>query len=104
MGGGWTKTTSKTTGGSKITKTRRTSKAYSGGSVDGSLFLTLLLLIPFGIIMYLWPITIPYIIGSVIAIVAIVVAVRVLIWSLPWMVLGGILYGLYKLWELYARL
>jgi hypothetical protein len=100
MGGGWTKTTSKTTGGSTRRKSQKYSQNYSKGNVDISLPF-LLLLIPFGIIMYLWPITVPYIIGSVVAIVAIVVVINVLIWSLPWLILGGILYGFYKLWELY---
>ena len=92
MGGGWTKTTSKTTGGS----TRRKSRGSSVGT--GSLTFTgILFLIPILAIFYLWPDTIPYIIGGIIVVLIFIYIVNLLITLLPYIILGSIIYGLYYL-------
>jgi hypothetical protein len=86
LGGGYTRINSKTTGGNKPYKVTKTNT----GSVSGTLLLLILLCCT---IMYLWPITIPYIIGTVASIVAIVVIFNLIIIVLPWVLLGVILYG-----------
>lgn len=101
LGGGWTNIVSKTTGGS----TRRKSGGRSrGGSVDASGLLTLPIVIFLGIaimIMYTWPVTIPYIVGAVLGLVIVGVILNLLFMALPWIILGAILYGLYSFIKLF---
>lgn len=100
LGGGFTKITSKTTGGSKTRKNRKSSKSSSVGNVDISLSFPLILtMITIGTIMYLWPITIPYILVPIVSIVVLYIIFEVVVIILPYVILGAILYGLYKLLE-----
>jgi hypothetical protein len=93
LGGGYTRISSKTTSGSKP---RKTPSRIAKGNVGISLSLPLLILtIPLLVIMFFLPVTIPYIIGTVVAIVAVVVIINLLIAAIPWIIFGGVLYGLY---------
>lgn len=99
LGGGYTRITSKTTGGSTRSKPRKNRKS-SGGSVDVSLSFPLILtMIVIGTIMYLWPITIPYIVIPIVSIVVLYIIIEVVLFILPYVIWGAILYGLYKLFE-----
>jgi hypothetical protein len=96
-GGGWTTISSKTTGGS----TRRKSSGRSrGGSVNLGGLITIPIVLFLGVallIMYTWPVTIPYIVGGVLALVIVGVVINLLIIAIPWIILGGVLYGLYSI-------
>lgn len=97
LGGGFTQIRTKTTGGSKR---KKSSKSYSGGNVDVSLSFPLILtMIVLGTIMYLWPITIPYIVIPIVSIVVLYIIIEVVFFILPYVIWGAILYGLYKLLE-----
>lgn len=101
LGGGWTRVTSKTTGGSKGRKSGGRSR---GGSVDIGGLLTLPIILFLGIalmIMYTWPITIPYIVGAVLGLVIVGIVLNLLFMALPWLVLGAIIYGLYFIVKLF---
>ena len=95
LGGGWTSIASKTTGGS----TRRKSSGRSrGGSVNMAGLLTLPIVFFLGIalmIMYFWPVTIPYIVGVVIGLMIVAVIINLLIIAIPWIMLGVVLYFFY---------
>ena len=123
LGAGWTKISSKTTGGSKSyrpkkstlkpSKSRSIGGTYSGGSGAslGSLsFASILLMVFCGTIMYLWPVTIPYILYAAGGIVAIWVLFKLIgllfegiLFLLKWAIYGGILYGLYYLIMLFVQ-
>jgi len=130
LSSGYTQRTSKTTGGFKSYKPKtfrstsstsstsykpkkstpkikayRSSSRSSGSGVDMSGLLTLpviLLILLFGTIMYLWPVTIPYITAFVAVLVAIWVLIKVVLFLIPWVIWGAILYGLYILIELFV--
>ena len=101
LGGGFTRITSKTTGPKKYKSSRSSSRSSSGsgdmGAFFGLVIFSLLLLSP---IMYIWPVTIYFIVGIILAIVSIVVLVYIIFLVLPWVIWGSILYGLYNLMKL----
>ena len=57
--------------------------------------LLFLLSIPLLAIMYLWPVTIPYIAGLVGCVILLVVVVNLVFFVLPYVIWGSILFGLY---------
>ena len=87
LGGGWTKISTKTTGGS-----RRSSRS-SGGDLSGLLSLPLIL---FGVIalsiMYMWPVTIPYILGDTLVIGSVIFVVWLFFALLPYIIWGSIIF------------
>ena len=93
LGGGFTRITSKTTGPKKY-KYKSSSGSGDMGAFFGLVIFSLLLLSP---IMYIWPVTIYFIVGTILAIVSIVVLVNIVFLVLPWVIWGSILYGLYNL-------
>jgi len=104
LGGGYTKIMSKTTGGSKTktskyrtSKTSKTSTRSSFSGTDSSPFIFLFLLsIPLLGIMYLWPVTMPYIAGLIGGIVLLLVVVNLIIAALPYVIFGALLYVTYS--------
>ncbi len=97
LGGGWTSISSKTTGGS--TRRKSSGRSRSGGSVNMAGLLTIPIVFFIGIalmIMYFWPVTIPYIVGAVIGLMIVSVIIHLLIIAIPWILLGVVLYGLYS--------
>ena len=96
-GGGWTSISSKTTGG---TTRRKSSGRSRGGSVNISGLLTVPIVFFLGVallIMYTWPVTVPYIVGGILGLVIVGVVINLLIIAIPWIILGGVLYGLYSI-------
>lgn len=97
LGGGWTNIVSKTTGG---TTRRKSSGRSRGGSVNISGLLTVPIVFFLGVallIMYTWPVTVPYIVGGILGLVIVGVVINLLIIAIPWIILGGVLYGLYSI-------
>ena len=84
---GWTKISTKTTVGS------RRSNRSSGGDLSGLLSLPLIL---FGVIalsiMYMWSVTIPYILGATLVIGSVIFVVWLFFALLPYIIWGSIIF------------
>ena len=91
LGGGYTRVSSKTTGGT--TRPRRTRKTKTNLSFPIIFFGCILI---YG--MYLWPVTIPYVIGALLVIGLIVFILSIM----KYIIIGAILLGLLYLLSIIA--